>query len=216
MINFQVIQLIINFAFSLNNSTLNLTYSFLYNFILHYGYLSLFILMLLESSSLPVPSEIVVPIAGMLSRNGPLFFPIALIVLSLGSIIGMLIDYYIGYFLGKDIVYKHLKTFHLKQEELDKFDELFDKNAVLTIFITRLIPVIRTFMSFPAGFAKMDIRTFLTYSILGIVIWNTILMLFGYYLITLTNVNLILLFIIIFLILLYIIYKIAQKKLFNK
>lgn len=217
MFDIQFIQLIISFIFNIISSlAVNSTYTMLYNFISNYGYISLFVLMLLESSSLPIPSEIVVPIAGILSRaGGPLFFPVALLALTLGSIVGMLIDYYIGYIFGKDIVYKHLKALHLKKSELDKFDNLFDNNAVLTIFITRLIPVIRTVVSFPAGFAKMDIKVFLLYSILGTVLWNILLMLFGYMVVS-TNINLMILIIIAFFMLLYIIYKITKKKLFSK
>ncbi|MGC8649046.1 MAG: DedA family protein [Candidatus Micrarchaeia archaeon] len=167
--------------------------------------------MLLESTSLPVPSEIIMPLAGLLSRDGLFLFPLAFLAATLGSLIGVLIDYYIGYILGKDIIYKHMHFFHLKKEEIDKFDKWFNSNMALTVFISRLIPVIRTFMSFPAGFAKMDMKDFISYSLLGIIIWDFILMLFGYYLIASSNINIVIISIILFLLTLYFIYKIAKK-----
>jgi len=201
-------------SLNLTNSTSTYigAYSNFYNFILGYKYIALFVLMLLESTSLPVPSEIVMPIAGILSRTGLFSFPIAFLAATFGSLIGVLIDYYIGYILGKDIIYKHLHFFHLNQEEVEKFDRWFNSNMALTVFISRLIPVIRTFMSFPAGFAKMDIKDFVFYSSLGIILWDFILMLFGYYLVSSSNINIDIIYILLFLILLYIIYKIVKKQ----
>jgi membrane protein DedA with SNARE-associated domain len=202
-------------SLNFNNYFLFNIYSILYNFISNYGYLALLILMLLESTSLPVPSEVILPLAGLLSRNGPFLFPLAFLAATIGSFIGVLIDYYIGYILGKDIVYKHMKFFHLKKSEIDKFDMWFNNNMALTVFISRLVPVIRTFMSFPAGFAKMNIKDFIFYSSLGIIIWDFILMLFGYYLITSSSINVIIFSIVLLFLILYLIYKIVKKHIIN-
>lgn len=146
-----------------------------------FGYLGIFILMALEGSSLPIPSEIVLPVAGALAYHGAFNFYLALAAAVLGSIVGLAVDYYIGYFIGRDLVYKHLKWFHIKPETLRNFEIWLERNGVATVFLSRLIPVVRTIISFPAGFAKMDKRVFFTYSILGTLIWDTALMGVGFY-----------------------------------
>ena len=163
-------------------SILNNTYSLIYNLIAEYGYLAVFALMLLENSSVPVPSEIILPLAGFFAAKEPASFNfyIALVAALLGSLFGLAIDYFIGYYLGKDIVYRHLGLFHISKKTLDDFDSWFNKNAVPAILVTRLIPVVRTVMSFPAGFAKMPKRKFFSYSMLGSGIYDFILMLFGF------------------------------------
>ncbi len=176
------------------------------------GYLGIFVLMALEGSSLPVPSEVVMPLAGLFAKEGILNFPFALAAGLLGSIIGIAVDYYIGYFVEKDIVYRHLQKLHIKRESLDKFDIWFKRNGVAAVFITRLIPVIRTFISFPAGFAKMDQKRFFAYSIIGSFIWDTILMSFGFYALSVNNAVIDMAAIGTFGIVLYLVYKISINK----
>jgi membrane protein DedA with SNARE-associated domain len=149
-----------------------------------YGYLALFVLMLLESSSFPVPSEAVLPLAGLLSSRGIFNFYIAFAVALVGSICGMAIDYYIGYYLDKDLVYNHLRYLHIKRVDLDAFDKWFERNAVAAVFLSRLIPVARTVMSIPAGFARMPLKKFFAYTIAGTLIWDAVLMYFGFYLLS--------------------------------
>lgn len=146
-----------------------------------YGYPMLALFMALESSSIPVPSEIVMPLAGALAARGMLNFWLAYIVTLAGSTVGMLVDYYIGLAIGKDVIYKHARRFRIKESSIKKFDEWFENNAVAAIFLTRLLPVVRTWMSFPAGFARMPIRRFLLYSVSGAAVWNMVLILFGFY-----------------------------------
>ncbi len=181
-----------------------------------YGYLAVFGLMLLEGSSLPVPSEVVMPLAGLLAQKGIFNFYIALFAGLMGSIGGLIIDYYIGYFLGKDVVYKHLRLFHIRQESLDNFDEWFTRNGTAAVFISRLIPVLRTFMSFPAGFARMNAKKFFAYSIAGTFIWDVVLMAFGYYFLSATNAVYVLFAIAVFAIMVYLIYHMAIRKLRRK
>ena len=199
---------IITFATSLiSNSSSTIAW-----FITHYGYVAIFILMALESSSLPVPSEVVLPLAGLLAEKGLLNFPLAFIAGVVGSIAGSLVDYAIGYVIGKDIVYKHLKLFHVKKESLDNFDIWFEKNGIAAVFLTRLVPIVRTIINFPAGFAKMRLKEFLAYSIAGILIWDAVLMAFGFYLLSSSSAVLVLASIGVFAILLYVVYKLAMKK----
>ena len=188
------------------------SYNVISGFIKSYGYAAIFVLMGLESSSLPVPSEVVLPLVGYFAAKGILNFYLALAVAVLGSIVGSLIDYAIGYYIGKDIVYKHLKFFHIKKESLDSFDAWFEKNGVAAIFLTRLVPVVRTFINFPAGFAKMSLKEFLAYSILGMLIWDIVLMVFGFYLLSVNNAVVVLGSIGVFAIALYVVYRFAMKR----
>ncbi|MGI0100129.1 MAG: DedA family protein [Candidatus Micrarchaeaceae archaeon] len=181
-------------------------------FVTRYGYLAVFVLMALESSSLPVPSEVVLPLAGAFVAEGILGFPIVLLVAMLGGITGTIIDYEIGYFVGKDIIYKHLRLFHIKKESLDRFDRWFEKNGLAAIFFTRLVPVVRTFINFPAGFAKLDFKEFMAYSIAGMLVWDIVLLVFGFYLFSTKNAVIILSAIGIFAILLYAVYKYAMMR----
>lgn len=181
-------------------------------FISSYGYLAIFILMLLEGSSLPVPSEVVLPLAGFFAAKHILSFPLALLAGIAGSMLGSIIDYAIGYYVGKDIVYKHLRFFHVKKEQLDAFDRWFEKNGIAAIFFTRLVPIARTFINFPAGFAKMRLREFLSYTIAGVIIWDVVLMTYGYYLLSAHSAVIVLASIGAFAILLYAVYKYAMKR----
>jgi membrane protein DedA with SNARE-associated domain len=182
------------------------------NLITKYGYLAITALMALESASIPVPSEVIMPLAGLFSANGLLSFPLALIAGMVGSAIGLAVDYYIAYFVGKEVVYKHLQRFHIKKESLESFDEWFERNGFVAVFVTKFIPLVRTLVSFPAGFAKMDAKKFFAYSLLGSLIWNVVLMAFGYYALAANSAVVILASIAAFVIILYFIYSVAIKR----
>lgn len=183
-------------------------------FMYNYGYLALFVLMLMESATLPVPSEVVLPLAGLMAAGNTLNFYVALLVVVVGSMIGTLIDYAIGYYLGKEVVYKHLGLFRIDRHRLDRFDAWFARNGKAAVLVSRLIPIVRTVINFPAGFAKMKLKEFVAYSLVGIVVWDTVLMGYGYLLrsalvsnsvvVTLATVG-------IFVIVLYIVYRIARR-----
>ncbi len=175
-----------------------------------YGYYAIFGLMLLEGSSLPVPSEVILPLAGLLVHEGLLSFPVAVFAAVLGSIGGLIIDYYIGYFLGKEVVYKHLALFHIKRQSLEKFDQWFERNGTTAVFASRLIPIARTWMSFPAGFAKMNQKKFFAWSILGTTIWDVILVAFGFYFLGTAKAIVTLLFIALLAIGFYAVYRLAM------
>lgn len=188
------------------------SYNVINSYIKSYGYAAIFILMALESSSLPVPSEVVLPLAGLFVAKGLLNFWLALGAAVLGSIVGSLIDYAIGYFIGKEIVYKHLKIFHIKKESLERFDKWFEKNGVAAVFLTRLVPVVRTLINFPAGFAKMPFKKFMLYSVAGMIIWDIVLMAFGFYLLAANSAVIVLAAVGVFAILLYVVYKLAMRR----
>ncbi len=178
-------------------------------FIQGYGYIALLILMSLEGTGLPVPSEVVIPAAGYFAAKGALNLWLAFIVVLIGNTIGMAIDYTIGYYLGKKVVYKHLKLFHVSQESLDAFDAWFNRNGAFAVFVSRMLPEIRALMSFPAGFARMGLKKFFFWSILGSAIWDGVLILFGYYLISTSNFTILAVSIALFIIILYALVKYA-------
>jgi membrane protein DedA with SNARE-associated domain len=199
------------FYLSIVTSLFSDPYAVISRLIGSYGYSAIFVLMLFESSSLPVPSEVVLPLAGLLSSKGLLNFYIAFIAALAGSIGGLCVDYFIGYYLGKDIVYKHLGYFHVKKADLDAFDAWFDRNAIVAIFFSRLIPVARTIMSLPAGFVRMPLKQFFAYSIAGTFIWDIVLMYFGFYLLSVNSAALVLTAIGAFAIILYLIYALFLR-----
>ncbi|MEM3482997.1 MAG: DedA family protein [Candidatus Micrarchaeaceae archaeon] len=160
----------------------SLTYSSILSLIAKYGYYALFGLLVLEAASLPVPSEVILPVAGYFIFTGVLNPLLAIAVILFGGLLGMAINYYIAYFIGKDLVYKHLALFHIKKESLDAFDSWFNKNGSFAVFVTRMMPLVRGLINFPAGFALMPQKKFYAYSMLGTAIWDIFLITFGYYL----------------------------------
>jgi len=172
-----------------------------------YGYASVVLLMALESASLPLPSEVILPTVGFLVSKGLMDFYIALIAALIGNFIGIMVDYYIGYYLGKDFIYKNLRLFHVKKETLDNFDSWFDKNGEIAVFFSRMIPVIRGLISFPAGFANMNKKKFITYSMVGSLIYDALLILFGMYALSVGNIVELMAAISIFAVILIAVYK---------
>lgn len=148
-----------------------------------WGYFGIFGLMVLESSSLPIPSEIVLPFSGFLVSEGKLNFWITVLVATVAAIVGSLVDYYIG-LKGIQALTKHrvLGRVLFSVDQLAFAGKWFDKYGSLMIFLARLVPGIRTLISFPAGAAKMPLAKFLVFTTAGCLLWNTLLIYVGYYL----------------------------------
>ncbi len=144
------------------------------------GYFFVFFLMVLESTALPVPSEAIMPFAGFLVFTGQFSFWLVILFSTLGSILGSLLSYYIGYWGGRPFIEKYGKYFLLKQDDLTKTENFFAKHGEKTIFISRFIPVVRHLISLPAGAAKMNVFKFSLYTILGAAIWHTFLSWVGF------------------------------------
>ncbi len=153
------------------------------NTIASWGYSGIFVLMVLESSSLPIPSEIVLLFSGYLVSIGQLNFLITILVATVAAIIGSMIDYYIG-LKGVEALAKRrfLGRVLFSKNQLALVSKWFDKYGVMIIFLSRLIPGIRTLISFPAGAARMPIAKFLVFTIAGCLLWNIVLIYIGYYL----------------------------------
>jgi membrane protein DedA with SNARE-associated domain len=139
------------------------------------GYFSVFILMAMESMIFPVPSEAVLPPAGLLISQGKFTYAGVIISGTLGSIVGSLISYYIGIYGGRPFIDKFGKYFLLDRKALESGEKYFNKHGDLTIFICRFIPVVRHLISIPAGFGKMNIWKFSIYTLIGAGLWNSIL-----------------------------------------
>lgn len=148
-----------------------------------WGYGGLFGLMLLESTSLPIPSEVVLPFAGYLVSLGQMNFTIAVIVATLAGIAGSMMDYYVG-LKAMTTLFNHriLGKVILTQNQSNVAVQWFEKYGPIVVFFSRLIPGFRTIVSFPAGAAKMYLPKFLAYTTAGCIIWNILLIYFGYWL----------------------------------
>ena len=180
------------------------------------GYAGVILLMALESSFVPFPSEVVVPPAGYLASLGQM--NIFLVILSgiVGSILGSLLNYWIAYRFGRDFLLKYAKYFFLNAEKFAKFEVFFNTHGEITTFVGRLIPVIRQYISFPAGLVRMNLKRFIFYTGLGAAIWCTVLAYVGYFVgnnidIIKENIDHIMYFIFPAVILLVIIYIIIYK-----
>jgi membrane protein DedA with SNARE-associated domain len=144
------------------------------------GYFGVFLLMTMESMILPVPSELVMPFAGFLISSGQMNFWFVVLAATFGSLVGSLIGYYLGMYGGNRFVMKYGKYFLLNEEHLKTTEKWFSKQGELTIFVGRFIPVVRHFISIPAGIGKMNIKRFVFYSIAGAAIWNFLLTYVGF------------------------------------
>ncbi|WP_407293644.1 DedA family protein [Stutzerimonas zhaodongensis] len=149
-----------------------------------FGYVGVFLLMLLENIFPPIPSELIMPLAGFVAARGDLNFIAVILVGTAGSVVGALPWYYAGAKLGQ----KRMKHFAerwghwltLSPEDVDKASEWFDRHGKGAVFFGRLIPAVRTLISVPAGIAGMSMTKFLIYSTLGSLIWTALLALAGY------------------------------------
>ncbi|MFA6872504.1 MAG: DedA family protein [Bacteroidaceae bacterium] len=153
---------------------------------LDYG--SITLLMTIESSFIPFPSEIVIPPAAYdAAATGRLNVYLVVFFATIGAGLGALINYYLAYWLGRPIIYKfaNSRLGHmclLDTEKIEHAEKYFDEHGIISTFIGRLIPAIRQLISIPAGLARMPIGKFLTFTLLGAFIWNSILAALGYYL----------------------------------
>jgi membrane protein DedA with SNARE-associated domain len=146
------------------------------------GYVGIALLMALESSLVPFPSEVVLPPAGYLAAQGRMSAPVAFGAGLLGSLIGALFNYFLAAKLGKPVLHKYGKFLLIKEASLVRAEEFFRRHGEISMFIGRLIPVIRQLISLPAGVASMRLDRFVLYTALGAGIWCAILTWIGWYL----------------------------------
>lgn len=146
----------------------------------NFGYLGIFILMLLESTAAPIPSEAVMPFAGFLVNSGKFNIFVVSFVGATGSLAGALLSYYVGKFLGRKFILKYGKYLLISQKHINTTENFFNKHGSKAILFARFVPVVRHLISFPAGIAKMNLLKFSIYTFLGSFIWCLILAYLGY------------------------------------
>ena len=153
----------------------------------HLNYWTITLLMTIESSFIPFPSEVVVPPAAYKAAAGDLNIWLVIFFSTLGAVFGALINYYLALWLGKPIVYKFANSRFghmclISQEKVETAEKFFNKYGVIATFIGRLVTVVRQLISIPAGLAKMNIGKFVAYTALGAGIWNAVLAALGWFL----------------------------------
>ncbi len=148
--------------------------------VLDLGYPGLFVLIVLESTMVPVPSLLVMPFAGYLASQGAFSLPVILAINSAGALTGSLLSYWLGAAGGKPLLLKYGKYVFVRARDIEKTEQYFDRHGGKTIFIGRFLPVVRHLISIPAGIARMPLAPFLTLTFLGATAWGGGLMILGY------------------------------------
>lgn len=151
------------------------------------SYLAVGLLMVIESSFIPFPSEAVIPFAAYKAAQGEMNIFLVILAGTIGAMVGALINYYLALFLGRPLVYRFAgskfgKILLLSKEKVENAEQYFNRNGRSSTFIGRLVPAVRQLISIPAGLARMNIGSFVLYTFLGAGIWNIILAVIGYYL----------------------------------
>lgn len=145
------------------------------------GYPGIFLLMAMESSVIPIPSELVMPPAGYLAQQGQMNMAAAILCGTAGSLIGAYANYFAAHFLGRPLLLKYGKYVFITEEKFAKVETFFLKHGEISTFIGRLLPVVRHLISLPAGLAGMNHLKFCLYTLLGAGIWVTVLTFIGYF-----------------------------------
>jgi membrane protein DedA with SNARE-associated domain len=145
------------------------------------GYPGVFVLITLESTLIPIPSELVMPFAGFMASQGELSLPVLLIINSVAALIGSGICYWIGVIGGRPFLEKYGKFFLVRPHDIARTEAFFARHGKKTILIGRFVPVIRHVISVPAGIARMPLRSFFLQTFLGSTIWGGALIVLGYY-----------------------------------
>ncbi|MFH0843424.1 MAG: DedA family protein [Bacteroidota bacterium] len=150
------------------------------------NYFTVALLMMIESTFLPLPSELVVPFAAFKAAQGELNVFLVILFGTIGALCGSLTNYILAYYLGRPLVYRFAgskigRVFLLTKEKVVHAEEYFIRNGKTSTFIGRLVPGVRHLISIPAGLSKMNLRDFMLYTFVGAGIWNIILAVIGYY-----------------------------------
>jgi len=153
---------------------------FIINTISAMGYFGVVLLMAIESANIPLPSEVIMPFSGFLVFTGRFSLIGISLAGGLGCLLGSLFSYAIGYFGGRPLLERYGKYFLLSHHDLDLSDRWFLRWGMPVVFVGRLLPVIRTFISFPTGIARVNIWKFSIYTFVGSVIWSYFLGWIGY------------------------------------
>jgi len=148
--------------------------------ILDMGYMGIFLLMMIESSFIPFPSEIVLIPAGYLAQQGEMNIALIFVAALLGSMVGAFINYFLALFVGRTLLMKFGKYIFISNAAMEKMENFFHQHGPISTFTGRLIPGIRQLISIPAGLSKMSLLPFSLYTALGAGLWSMVLILLGY------------------------------------
>lgn len=149
------------------------------------NYWTITLLMAIESSFIPFPSEVVVPPAAYKAYHGELNIWLVILFSTLGAEVGALVNYYLAKYLGRPIIYRFAESrvgrmCLLSAKKMEQAEAFFNKHGVISTFIGRLVPAVRQLISIPAGLARMNMPKFLIFTALGALTWNSILAMLGY------------------------------------
>lgn len=153
--------------------------NFIIQTISNLGYLGIFFLMVAESALIPIPSEVIMPFSGYLVSSGRFNVGLVIAAGSIGNLVGSLIAYYIGAYLGRGFVLRYGRYVLLKKSHLELAESYFARYGDRATFLSRLLPVVRTYISLPAGTGKMNVRRFAAFTLAGSIIWNSALTFIG-------------------------------------
>lgn len=149
------------------------------NFIIHVisgaGYFGVGLLMAIESAAIPLPSEIIMPFAGFLVSQGRFTLLGISLAGGVGSVVGSLVTYWIGLYGGRPLIERYGRYVLISEHDLDIADRFFHRFGGASVFIGRVLPVVRTFISIPAGIARVPIGKFILYTFVGSVVWSALL-----------------------------------------
>lgn len=168
--------------------------SFFQWFVDNANYLFVFLFMVIESSFVPFPSEVVVPPAAYLActhsgTGADMNIVVVVLIATLGAMVGAFINYYLALWVGRPVVYRFADSRFghaclIDRAKVERAEAYFDKHGAISTFIGRLIPAIRQLISIPAGLSRMNVGTFALFTFLGALVWNAVLALLGYWLST--------------------------------
>ena len=144
------------------------------------GYPGLFVLIMLESTLVPIPSELVMPFAGYLAHTGEFSLPVILVINSVAALVGSGLCYWIGMAGGKPLLVKYGKFIGVRRKDIDRTEAYFSRHGKATILIGRFLPVVRHIISIPAGIARMPLPGFFLQTFIGATIWGSVLIFIGY------------------------------------
>ena len=154
---------------------------FLLDTVGQWGLLGIFLLMAIESSFIPFPSEVVMIPAGYLAYQGELNLVAAIVAGTMGSLVGAYVNYFLALKLGRPAMHRLGKRFLVSEKTMTLTEQYFAKHGAITTFVGRLLPAVRQLISIPAGLARMPLATFTLLTALGAGLWVTVLALLGYY-----------------------------------
>lgn len=149
-------------------------------YISEWGYIGIIVTMAIESSNVPIPSEIILPTAGYLVYEGRFTMWGAVLAAATGNLIGSIANYALGFYGGRPLLEKYGKYIFIKMHELEAADRYFNKYGQVTVFFSRNLPLLRTFISLPAGISRMNFLWFCVLTFFGSMPWSAMLMWMGF------------------------------------